>query len=136
MEKVAKLLQAVLSLFLLCVVLYFCYNVGMFTSQKPPPAMVQRMESELEDEGVNFTSVVMASDSDTLQELLDFHCLLPCVQKIIVVWNNLETRVPSRLYNYPCAVNVSILPQRDNSINNQFKPFRQIETDGQFASGE
>lgn len=100
--------------------------------------MVKQMETDLKEEGVGFTSVVLGTDIEGLKEALVFHCSLPCLQKIIVVWNNLESPAPTRNSDdsllTDCAVNVTVLPQRDNSINNQFKPYNEIETEGQLCA--
>ena len=132
MEKLGKLATFSLSVILVCIVWLLYGNVSAFKSHNPFPAVLELMETKLKDDGVNFTSVVLATDTETLEEMLNFHCSLPCAQKIIVVWNNLESPVEQDHYDVVrnCAVNVTVIPQRDNSINNQFKPFDQIETDG------
>lgn len=134
--KQAKLAMLSLSLFLVCTVWLLYYNVSTFKSSNHHlPTMLQVMETELKDGGINFTSVLLATNSQSLEEMLSFHCSLPCLQKVIVVWNNLESSLVQQqrdnvFGNYCAAVNVTVIPQRDNSINNQFKPFYQIETDG------
>lgn len=103
------------------------------------PAMI-KMENELKQDGINFTSVILATDLESLERTLEFHCSLPCIQKVVVVWNNLESlwdddKFSTRFSNgcrssEGAAIITHVLQQRDNSINNQFKPFTEIDTDG------
>ena len=132
LERPAKATVMTLSICLIVAVLLLHWSVPSFHSFTYFPAMADKLATDLTTKGVNFTSLVLATDTQSLNELLLFHCSLPCLQKIVVVWNNLESTVHTDYSDVNCAANVTLIQQRDNSINNQLKPFHEIETDGQF----
>ncbi len=132
LERPAKATVMALSIFLICALLLLYWSVPSFHPFTYFPAMADKLATDLTTEGVNFTSLVLATDTQSLNELLLFHCSLPCLQKIVVVWNDLESPVHIDHSAVKCAANITLIQQRDNSINNQLKPFHEIETDGQF----
>lgn len=130
-----KVVTLSLCIVVICITLFLMFeNSSSFKSWGFYPAMIHKMEKELQQDGINFTSVILASDPESLARTLKFHCSLPCIQKIVVVWNNLESSASQRNGKFNgCssdAIEVLVLQQRDNSINNQLKPFTGIDTDG------
>ena len=57
---------------------------------------------------------------------------MPRLDKIIVVWNNIDEQPPLEMWiKYaPHPVPVLFLRQDENKMRNRLKPFKQIETKG------
>ena len=74
--------------------------------------------------------------TDILMKLLNHYCAVPRLDKIIVVWNNIDEQPPYELWiKYaPHPVPVLFLRQDENKMRNRLKPFKQIETEGLYYS--
>ena len=70
--------------------------------------------------------------TDILMKLLNHYCAVPRLDKIIVVWNNIDEQPPFDVWiKYaPHPVPVLFLRQDENKMRNRLKPFKQIETKG------
>lgn len=69
--------------------------------------------------------------NDLLLISLKFHCSCTHVDKILIIWNNVHETVPAYLLDFPCQVNIIFIRQQRNSLNNRFKPYAQIRTEGE-----
>ncbi|TPX76977.1 hypothetical protein CcCBS67573_g01750 [Chytriomyces confervae] len=78
---------------------------------------------------------VYSRTSTFLDRLASYHTL-PFLSSIIIVWNNLNTRPPAHI-NHPestsykpnaptFAIPIHFLQQPQNSMNNRFKPFKEL----------
>ena len=70
--------------------------------------------------------------TDILMKLLNHYCAVPRLDKIIVVWNNIDEQPPLEVWiKYaPHPVPVLFLRQDENKMRNRLQPFKQIETKG------
>ena len=89
-------------------------------------------EAELFVDGeANFTVVVQTyRRNDLLFRVLRHYCEIGAVDRIIVVWNNLNVAVPGFLRNMSCGSQLFFKEQRENTIRNRFQPFPEIRTEG------
>lgn len=82
-------------------------------------------------EEANFTLVIQTyKRNDLLHRLLSHYCKFDAVDRIIIVWNNVNESVPDFLHYLPCGPQLFYLKQRENTIRNRFQPFPQIRTEG------
>ena len=74
----------------------------------------------------------MYNRTDILMKLLNHYSAVPRLDKIIVVWNNIDEQPPFEVWiKYaPHPVPVLFLRQDENKMRNRLKPFKQIETKG------
>lgn len=74
--------------------------------------------------------------TDILMKLLNHYCAVPRLDKIIVVWNNIDEQPPLEVWiKYaPHPVPVLFLRQDENKMRNRLQPFKQIETKGWYNS--
>lgn len=70
--------------------------------------------------------------TDILVRLLNHYSAVPGLDKILVVWNNLDEVPPFELWiRYaPHPVPVVFLRQVENKMRNRLKPFKEIDTKG------
>lgn len=68
--------------------------------------------------------------NDLLVYSLKLHCSCIGVDRIVVIWNNVHETVPQYLVEFPCPVEIIFIQQQRNSLNNRFKPYTQIRTEG------
>ena len=79
----------------------------------------------------NFTIVIQTyRRNDLLYRLLTHYCKFEAVDRIIIVWNNVNISVPDFLHYIPCGPQLFYLKQLENTIRNRFQPFSQIRTEG------
>ena len=78
-------------------------------------------------------TVVMQSykRDDLLHRLLKHYCKISLIDRIIIVWNNVNVPVPDFLRNMGCGRERFFLRQSHNTIRNRFQPFPQIRTEGE-----
>ncbi len=82
-----------------------------------------------------FTIVILTYKREKILSLLvDKYLKLAYLNKIIVVWNSVDSS-PSNsfLFKYKRFIEInklSVIKSDKNSLNNRFLPYRQIETDG------
>ena len=68
---------------------------------------------------------------ELLKRILENYCKLTShIDSIIVVWNNIEEPIPDTLKYFSCSVPVHLKQETTNSLNNRFKPFPEIMTEG------
>ena len=70
--------------------------------------------------------------TDILVRLLNHYSAVTRLDKIIVVWNNIDELPPFELWMKfaPHPVPVVFLRQEENKMRNRLKPFSEIETEG------
>jgi len=88
-------------------------------------------DDNYEDE--HFTLVIQSFNrTDLLFRLINHYMSTPSLSKIIVVWNNLEMEAPWEEFEElePLPVPVVFLTQKTNSLNNRFKAYTEIDTEG------
>ena len=105
---------------------------GRSTYRQTPPRVRSIAEAELfTDEEANFTVLVQTyKRNDLLFRVLRHYCEIAAVDRIIIVWNNLNTPVPKFLLNMSCGSKLFFMEQRRNTIRNRFQPFAEIRTEG------
>ena len=69
--------------------------------------------------------------TDILGRVLDFHCNFALVDRVIVVWNDVdEPAIPENFINYNCSKELFFKRPLVNSLNNRFIPYSEIRTEG------
>ena len=69
--------------------------------------------------------------TDILGRVLDFHCNFALVDRVIVVWNDVdEPAIPENFINYNCSKELFFKRPLVNSLNNRFIPYPEIRTEG------
>jgi len=79
-----------------------------------------------------FTIVMVTyKRTDILQKVLSHYCKTPSLDKILVIWNDVDTRVPGFVLSLSnsCAVPLKFIEETENKLTNRFKPRQEIETD-------
>lgn len=73
--------------------------------------------------------------TDILVRLLNHYSAVAGLDKIIVVWNNIDELPPFELWMKfaPHPVPVVFLKQEENKMRNRLKPFSEIETEGMLS---
>ena len=90
-------------------------------------ARPQRQVMKLDD--TLCTLVITVFDREKyLRERLDFYHTHPNFKSIVVVWNNVD-KTPPTLDASQYLIPIYILKQAENSLNNRFRPRRQIDTE-------
>ena len=95
-------------------------------------ATVRNVHNNVKD-AERFTIILQTYNrTDILMKLLNHYCAVPRLDKIIVVWNNIDEQPPLEVWiKYaPHPVPVLFLRQDENKMRNRLKPFKQIETKG------
>ena len=85
------------------------------------------------EDSERFTLILQTYNrTDILMKLLNHYCAVPRVDKIIVVWNNIDEQPPLEVWIHyaPHPVPVLFLRQHENKMRNRLQPFKQIETKG------
>lgn len=68
--------------------------------------------------------------SDLLSTVLGHYCNFTDVDKIILVWNNVNEAPPHNMSKVlHCTRDVIMMPQRENLITNRFRPVQDIDTE-------
>ena len=69
--------------------------------------------------------------TDILGRVLDFHCNFTLVDRVIVVWNDVDKpTIPEEFTNYKCSKELFFKRPLVNSLNNRFIPYPEIRTEG------
>ena len=130
-------LMFVFSLFTItiCAVLIVLYSSSVFTT-----ADKEEQVSWLEYETwPNWASVsrntftvlfITYKRTDVLALVLDFHCNFALVDRVIVVWNEVDKPIPENFINYNCSKELFFKRPLVNSLNNRFVPYPEIRTEG------
>ena len=96
---------------------------------KVPELQYQSIENE------KFTVIIPTYKRvELLKRVLENYCKLTShIDSIIVVWNNIEEPIPDTLKYFSCSVPVHLKQETTNSLNNRFKPFPEIRTEGMIS---
>ena len=87
---------------------------------------------QMDDENEQFIIVMMTYKRVAiLPRVLDHYCKTPLLNKIIVIWNNVEEAIPSDLLklNLSCAVPLLFIKEKENRMTNRFKARPEIKTE-------
>ena len=104
--------------------------VGLSSGHAPQlPHLVVPLATQEEK---TFTVVIQTYQRlNLLRRLLPHYCNMSCVDRILVVWNNVNVSVPQELSEMPCSrAGLIFLPMQRNSVRNRFQPFPEIRTKG------
>lgn len=80
----------------------------------------------------NFTMVMLTYKRESiLPKLLLHYCPTPRLAKIVVIWNDVERKIPEEILNLSnsCCVPLLFVRETENKITNRFKPRPEIQTD-------
>jgi len=101
---------------------------------------VQRYEEEIfhsRDENETRFTIVMQTYKrvKTLPNLLLHYCKTKYLSKIIVIWNDVGTKIPESILtaNHRCAVPIVFIEETVNKMTNRYKPRPEIETDCEYV---
>ena len=80
-----------------------------------------------------FTIVIMTYKRvKLLQTLIPHYCSTgKYLNKIIIIWNDVETSIPRDLSEYNCEVSLVYIKPKQNKLTNRFIVYPEIETDGE-----
>lgn len=81
---------------------------------------------------LNCTLVMQTYKRDKiLPRVLNHYCKIPLLQRIVVVWNDIDTAVSKSLLNLTrgCAAELMFVVSRENKLTNRYIPRKEIETD-------
>ena len=67
--------------------------------------------------------------TDILGKVLDFHCKVALVDRVVVVWNDVDEPLENFI-NYNCSKELIFKRPLVNSLNNRFIPYSEIRTEG------
>ncbi|XP_068594252.1 exostosin-like 2 [Cebidichthys violaceus] len=99
-------------------------------SQKETPAQGHRGDGSEEEQ--RFTIVIQTYNrTDILLKLLNHYQAVPHLQQIVIVWNNIGTQTPLKLWDSlrPHPVPVVFKEQTSNQMRNRLQPLPEIDTD-------
>ena len=80
-----------------------------------------------------FTIVIMTYKRvKLLQTLIPHYCSTgKYLNKIVIIWNDVETSIPQDLLEYNCEVSLVYIKPKKNKLTNRFILYPEIETDGE-----
>ena len=75
--------------------------------------------------------------SDILFRVLNHYCSMAHLEKVVVVWNNVNQAPPVKRWEElgPHPVPVRFIVQRENKLRNRLQPFPEIQSAGLFEHG-
>ena len=91
-----------------------------------------RIDQPRHDEQQNCTLVMQTYKREKiLSRILMHYCKIPLLQKILVIWNDVETAVPEALKNLTqsCGTELIYIVSEENKLTNRYIPRSEIETD-------
>ena len=70
----------------------------------------------------------------TLPELLTHYCKLTFLEKILILWNDVNTPIPPHLLDLSnlCKTKLQFIREKENHMTNRFKPRPEIGTECKF----
>ena len=80
----------------------------------------------------NFTMIMLTyKRMKVLPRLLLHYCKAKRLHKILVIWNDVGTPIPSNILNLvnECEVILQFIREKENKLTNRFKPRAEIETE-------
>ena len=71
----------------------------------------------------------------TLPRFLATYCNLNMLDKLLVIWNDIENPMPQYILDIgkQCTVNITFIVSEENKMSNRFRPRSVIETDCELA---
>ena len=71
----------------------------------------------------------------TLPELLTHYCKLRFLEKILILWNDVNTPIPPHLLDLSnlCKTKLQFIREKENHMTNRFKPRQEIGTECKFS---
>ena len=112
-------------------------EISEVVMEKPIPDLLQKYTSEIFHPGIDLekekcTMVMLTYKRiNTLPDVLKHQCKVTFLEKILVIWNDVSTPVPKRLLDLSksCETKLQFIREKENRLNNRFKPRPEIETD-------
>ena len=115
-----------------------------YSSVPPVPKHLQRYASRIfSNPGIihyeceRYTLLMMTYKREAiLPRVLHHYCKTPLLDKIIVIWNNVEEAVPDHLLklNLSCAVPLLFIREKENRLTNRYKARAEIDTECKLIS--
>ena len=67
----------------------------------------------------------------SLPRVLNNYCNIAMLDKLLVIWNDIENPVPQSILDLSkqCTVNITFIESEENKMSNRFLPREEIETD-------
>ena len=85
-----------------------------------------------DDKREKFTIIMMTYKREkVLPDLLLHYCKIKNLHKILVIWNDVGTQIPSNILKVAneCQAALQFIKETENKVTNRFKPRPEIETD-------
>ena len=81
-----------------------------------------------------FTILIMTyKRTSILQHTIPHYCSTgAALQKIIIVWNNVGSDIPTVLTDIKCAAKLVFIKSKQNKLTNRFIPYNEIQTEGTY----
>ena len=108
--------------------------------EKPQQTRSSQQTSRFQFFKTNYTTerftIVMPTYRRTKQlpKVLKHYCSIPNVDKILVIWNNVDQNIPEHILNFKCEVTVQVMKMKENKLTNRFVLYPEIQTEGWYAS--
>ncbi|XP_029474465.1 exostosin-like 2 isoform X2 [Rhinatrema bivittatum] len=103
------------------------------TAKEDELATLRRQEGFLRKPSLDSFTLIMQTfnRTDILLRLLNHYQAVPCLQKVIIVWNNVGEKPPEGLWHSlgPQRIPVMFQEQAVNRLTNRLQPFQGLETD-------
>lgn len=111
------------------------HDANLETTRKPPKKrkLAQIYPDSLVDADEKFTILMLTFNrTDLMLRLLNHYSAMYRLDKIVIVWNNVNDTPPVELWASlePHPVPVVFLPQQENKIQNRIQSFPEIKTKG------
>ena len=92
----------------------------------------QVFHQESVHEKENFTMIMLTYKRlKVLPRLLQHYCKAKRLHKILVIWNDVDSQIPSDILEFvnKCEVTLQFIKEKENKLTNRFKPRAEIETE-------
>lgn len=111
-------------------------HVGTTTRSKTP--LEERLQyythriNSVRDDGENCTMVMLTyRRTNVLPKILAHYCSSPRLQRILVIWNDVDTNIPPSITQLAdkCEADLRFIQSQENKLTNRYIPRDEIETD-------
>ena len=130
-----------ISVLLIAAVLIFFYNstVSPTVLTTVMPTVMEQVRRPQYETWPNWASlstdtftvlVLTFKRNDNLASVLKFYCNLALVDRVIIVWNDVDEAIPENFLNYGCSKEIYFMKPVTKSVNNGFVPYSEIRTEG------
>ncbi len=88
--------------------------------------------SEVDLKTEKFTIVMLTYRREAiLPKILKHYCNTPRLEKILVIWNDIEKEIPSSILDLSkdCKTQLQFIKEAENKITNRFKPRPEVTTE-------